>query len=431
MIKQIFKKIVTLIIEAEARLVIRKYNPKIIAITGSVGKTSTKDAIFAVVDDTLIARKSEKSFNSEIGLPLTILDCENAWSDPFHWLKNILKGLALIVTNVHYPKWLVLEIGAGMPGDIARATNLIVPDIVVFTRFGDVPVHVEFFKSPVEVYDEKAKLAKALRPTGLLVLNADDERVLALREKTKAISLTYGLNENAMFRATNIQVEYEDGLPVGTTFKLEYDGGVFPVDMLGVLGIQPVYSALASIAVGAYLKLNIVDIIGRLSSYRSPPGRMQILNGIKDTTIIDDTYNASPVASEAALMALKSISTNGRHIAVLGDMLELGKFTIAEHKKIGMLAGEFCDLIIAVGQRAKYIVEGALDAGMSEKNIIDFDDSRLAGKYLEGVLEKGDIVLVKGSQGIRMERSVEEIMAEPELASELLVRQEEEWKARV
>ena len=135
MIKQIFKKIVTLIIEAEARLVIRKYNPKIIAITGSVGKTSTKDAIFAVVDDTLIARKSEKSFNSEIGLPLTILDCENAWSDPFHWLKNILKGLALIVTNVHYPKWLVLEIGAGMPGDIARATNLIVPDIVVFTRF--------------------------------------------------------------------------------------------------------------------------------------------------------------------------------------------------------------------------------------------------------------------------------------------------------
>ena len=234
-----------------------------------------------------------------------------------------------------------------------------------------------------------------------------------------------------MFRATNIQAEYEDGLPVGTTFKLEYDGGVFPVDMLGVLGIQPVYSALASIAVGAYLKLNIVDIIGRLSSYRSPPGRMQILNGIKDTTIIDDTYNASPVASEAALMALKSISTNGRHIAVLGDMLELGKFTIAEHKKIGMLAGEFCDLIIAVGQRAKYIVEGALDAGMSEKNIIDFDDSRLAGKYLEGVLEKGDIVLVKGSQGIRMERSVEEIMAEPELASELLVRQEEEWKARV
>src|SRR3990167_10341795 len=113
--KNLFKKAVVYVITLEARAILRKYKPKIIAVTGSVGKTSTKDAIFAVVGETLIARKSEKSFNSEIGLPLTILDCENAWSNPLLWSKNIIKGLALIITSVHYPKWLVLELGAGKP----------------------------------------------------------------------------------------------------------------------------------------------------------------------------------------------------------------------------------------------------------------------------------------------------------------------------
>ncbi|MEK7148634.1 MAG: UDP-N-acetylmuramoyl-tripeptide--D-alanyl-D-alanine ligase [Patescibacteria group bacterium] len=430
MIKTLLRNIVTKILEAEAKLVLRKYNPKIIAVTGTVGKTSTKDAIFAVVGEALVASKSMKSFNSEIGLPLTILNCENAWLNPLLWFKNILKGLILILTRVHYPKWLVLEIGADKPGDIAHATLLVVPDVAVITRFGDVPVHVEFFKSPEELFDEEANIVKALRSTGVLIVNADDERVLALREKTKAKSLTYGLKAGAMFRASNIQTAYEGHMPVGTTFKLEYDGNVFPVAMHGVLGVQPVYSALAAIATGVYLKLNVVDIIGRLSLHMSPPGRMRVLSGIKGSSIIDDSYNASPVAAEAALEALKSIKTKGKRIAVLGDMLELGKFTIDEHKKIGKLAGSFVDLLLAVGPRAKYIVEGALDADMSEKNIIEFDDSRLAGKYLEGIIGAGDIVLMKGSQGIRMERAVEEIMAEPERASEFLVRQEEEWKAK-
>lgn len=428
--KALIRHIVTVILETEARLVLRKYRPKIIAVTGSVGKTSTKDAIFAVVGEALVARKSMKSFNSEIGLPLTILNCENGWSNPFLWLKNIIKGFVLIATRMHYPKWLVLELGAGKPGDIARATALVTPDIAVITRFGEVPVHVEFFKNPDELFDEKTNLVRALRPTGALIVNADDERVLALKEKTKAISLTYGLNEGAMFRATNIQIAYENGVPSGTTFKLEYDGNVFPVDMRGVLGVQPVYSALAAIAVGAYLKLNIVDIIGRLSSYESPAGRMRIIPGLKGSTIIDDTYNASPVAAVAAVQALKNIKTKGRRIAVLGDMLELGKFTIEEHKKLGQQAGSFCDLILAVGPRAKYIVEGALDADMSEKNILEFDDSHLAGKYLESILGAGDVILVKGSQGVRMEHAVEETMAEPTRAGELLVRQEEEWKAK-
>ncbi len=423
MLKQISKKIITTALETEAKLVLRKYRPKIIAVTGSVGKTSTKDAIFAVVGEALVARKSAKSFNSEIGIPLTILGCENAWSNIFLWIKNIIKGALLVVTRVHYPKWLVLEVASDKPGDIAR-------DVVVVTRFGDVPVHVEFFKSPEEVFEEKANLVKVLRPSGMLIVNADDERVLALRDKTKAKSITFGMNDGVMFRASNVQIAYEDGLPVGTTFKLEYDGNVFPVMMRGVLGVQPVYSALAALALGAYLKLNIVDMVGRLSLHESPPGRMRVVAGLKGATIIDDTYNASPVAAEAAVSVLKNIKAKGRRIAVLGDMLELGKFTIDEHKKLGQLAGGFADLLLAIGPRAKYIVEGAIEKDMSEKNIIEFDDARSAGKYLEGIIGTGDVILVKGSQGMRMERAVEEIMAEPQKRAELLVRQEEEWLAK-
>ncbi|HAT68516.1 MAG TPA: hypothetical protein DCS20_02770 [Candidatus Yonathbacteria bacterium] len=428
--KSIARNIIANILEAEAKLVLKKYKPKVIAITGSVGKTSTKDAIFAVVEKSLVARKTAKSFNSEIGLPLTILGRGNAWSNPFLWLSTIFHGLLLVLIREHYPKWLVLEVGADKPGDIARVTKWLVPNVAVITRFGDVPVHVEFFKSPAEVFEEKTELVKALQPTGMLIVNADDERVLALRDKTKAKSITYGFSESAMFRATNMKIAYEGGLPVGTTFKLEYDGNVFPVNMSGVLGVQPVYSALAALALGVHLKLNIVDMVGALAAYESPAGRMRVIPALKGATIIDDTYNASPIAAAAAVEVLGGIKTKGKKIAVLGDMLELGKFTMEEHKKLGALAAKNADLILAVGPRAKYIIEGALENDMSEKNLIEFDDARVAGKHLESVIGEGDVILIKGSQSMRMERTVEEIMAHPENAGTLLVRQEDEWKAK-
>lgn len=431
--KSILRKIITEILKWEATLVLKKYKPKIIAVTGSVGKTSTKDTIFTVVEKGLVARKSVKSFNSEIGLPLTILGQDNGWSNPFAWLETLSKGLLLGLFREHYPKWLVLEIGADKPGDIRDATKWVKPNVAVITRFGEVPVHVEFFKSPNEVFEEKAELVKALQPTGMLIVNADDERVLGLRERTKAKSITYGFSPEAMFRASNAEIAYTDGRPTGMIFKFEYDGNVFPVTMNGILGIQPIYSALAALALGVYLKQNIIEMIGALAAHESPPGRMRVIEGLKGSTIIDDTYNASPVAAEAAVDVFDAIKTKpkAKKIAVLGDMMELGKFTVEEHKKLGKRVSEKADIILAVGLRAKYIIEGALDGDMSEKNLIEFADSRTAGKYLESILSKGDIVLVKGSQSVRMERVVEEVMAHPEDAGKLLVRQEEEWKAKV
>ena len=181
--KSIFKKIVVAILEWEAVLVLKKYKPMIVAVTGSVGKTSTKDAIFTVMSSHFFVRKSEKSFNSEIGVPLTILGCNNAWSNPILWVKNIIEGLMLIVLGNHYPKWLVLEVGADRPGDIERIAKWLKPDVVVMTTLPDVPVHVEYFDSPEDVIKEKEYLISALKPKGVLVLNYDDEKVRGLQQK--------------------------------------------------------------------------------------------------------------------------------------------------------------------------------------------------------------------------------------------------------
>lgn len=428
--KTFLRNIIIAILRAEARLTLLKYKPKIIAITGSVGKTSTKDAIFSVVEKALIARKSTKSFNGKLGIPLTILGLDNAWANPFLWVQNIARGLALLISREHYPKWLVLEVGADKPGDIEQVTQWMHPEIVIVTRFGTAPVHVEFFKSPEELFEEKTKLIKALSPVGLLIVNADDEKVLALRNKTKAKSLTYGFSPEAMFRGSNTRVIYSKDKPLGMTFKLEYDGNVFPVALSGVIGVQSVYSALAALALGVYLKLNIVDMIGALSEHKAPPGRMRIIPGIKGSTIIDDTYNSSPAAALAAVDALGKIKTEGKKIAVLGDMLELGKLTVEEHKALGEHAGNVADCIFVVGPRAKYIAEGALAGTISEKNILQFDNAHEAGKSLEDIIRERDVILIKGSQGMRMERAVEEIMEHPEHAALLLVRQEEEWRMR-
>ena len=162
----VFKSIIVWILQAEAKAVLRKYTPKVVAITGSVGKTSTKDAVYAVLSKKYHVRKSEKSFNSEVGVPLTILGLGNAWGNPLHWLQNIIDGLSLIVTTRPYPEWLVLEVGADRPGDIRSLASWIKVDVAIITRLPEVPVHVEFFDSVEAVIEEKASLMDAVRPGG-------------------------------------------------------------------------------------------------------------------------------------------------------------------------------------------------------------------------------------------------------------------------
>jgi UDP-N-acetylmuramyl pentapeptide synthase len=433
------KKIVVYILTLEARAVVRKYRPKIIAVTGSVGKTATKDAIYAVVSRGAHVRKSQKSFNSETGIPLTILGCPNGWNNPLRWLQNVFDGLLLIIFPHAYPQWLVLEVGADRPGDIKSLSRWLPVDIAVITRLPEVPVHVEFFDSPEAVAEEKASLIGAVKKDGTLILYGDDAQVRALSTRAQAPThiVLFGFSQACQVRAEDFTVLYEKGdhipkggWPTGMSARLIVDGASEPVEMVGALGTHALLPLLAGASVGRVLGKSIGDIASALRSYDPPPGRMHLIHGLKHTLIIDDTYNSSPAAASAALDALKLLVPNGRTIAVLGDMLELGKHSVDEHRKVGAHAAQCADILMTVGFRARDMAQGALDNGMKDAAILQFERSNLAGEALETMLKEEDCILVKGSQSMRMENIVEEIMAQPEQASQLLVRQDDEWKKR-
>lgn len=435
--RAVFKKLVVTIITWEARAVLRKYKPKVVAITGSVGKTSTKDAIFAALAPTRHVRKSQKSFNSEIGVPLTILGAPNAWNNPLRWLLNIIDGLFLIVSDARYPEWLVLEVGADRPGDISSLAEWLKVNVAVITRLPDVPVHVEFFDSPEAVVEEKASLIKALIPGGTLVLFGDDGKTRELErrvpEQPGIKLLTFGFGEECDVRGEEVAAvrEEPDLWPVGMAARVVAGDAHARLEIRGVLGAHAFLSALGAIAVAQALGQELTQTIDALRTYVPPPGRMRLLRGIKDTLVIDDTYNSSPAATEAALEALAlARRPGGRAIAVLGDMLELGRRSVEEHRKIGQKCVAVCDVLMTVGFRSRDTTEGALDSGLTDGQILQFEDSQKAGEELQNLLQAGDVVLIKGSQSMRMEKVVKEVMAEPERAHELLVRQDTEWSLR-
>src|SRR3989344_1020502 len=435
MLKAYLKKIIVFLITFEAKLVLKKFHPRVIVITGSVGKTSTKDAIYAAIAPYAFVRKSEKSFNTEVGVPLTILGRPSGWTNPYAWFVNIVDGFLLLVAGKKYPQWLVLEVGADRPGDIKHIASWLSPDMVVITRFAPVPVHVEYFDSPEEVFAEKAEMVKALKPSGTLVLLHDDEKVRKLSELSPSKKvLTYGFSRGSLVRGSKNSIVYEGRgqhrRPTGMSFIFTHEGKSAEVVTKNSIGRQGLYAILAAAAAGITLEKDITELARALSAFEAPTGRMRILPGVKEMSIIDDTYNSSPVAVKEALDALAHLKIKGKKLAVLGDMLELGQFSVQEHKSIGAYALGKVDMLVAVGVRSRDTALGALEVGFDASNILQFDDSRQAGKAIETLIQPGDAVLIKGSQGMRMEYAVEEIMAHPEDKERLLVRQEDEWLAR-
>jgi UDP-N-acetylmuramoyl-tripeptide--D-alanyl-D-alanine ligase len=431
MLKQILKNIIVYLLTLEARLVLKKYRPKIVAVTGNIGKTSSKDAIYTILSSVSFVRKSEKSFNTETGIPLTILGLPNALNDPISWFKNIIDGLKLIILKNHYPKLLVLEVAADKPKDIESISEWLKPDVVVMTHIPDVPVHVEFFSSPEEVVKEKSYLVKALKKDGVFVMNGDDKIVTGMKEFAKEKNMfTYGFTDGESIVASNENTIYENNKPAGITFRVDHRGNSIPVELKGVLGKQHIYPILSAFAVGISQGLNVVSMKQALTEHESAPGRMRLIEGINSSTIIDDSYNASPAAVTEALKVVKDINTSGKKIVVLGDMMELGNYSHDEHMKIGKLVAQTADILITIGVRSKYIAQGANEAKMKKKDIFQFSDPTQAGDKLTKIITENDITLIKGSQSIRTEKVVEKVMAQPDRKYRLLVRQEEEWKNR-
>jgi len=428
------KHLLQKVLKILAKLILVKYKPEVIGITGSVGKTSAKEAVYAVLKAKFKVRQSLKNYNNEIGVPLTIIGVESPLSSVFGWIKVFFLAIKLLIKNDQdYPKILILEMAADKPGDLDYLTDITDCKIGVLTAIGD--SHIENFKTLDNIKNEKITLIRKLAKTGWAVLNLDDEKIAEAVKETKAKVFTFAIDREAQVRGQEIRLRFPVGEAnneeFGSSFKLIHQGSFAPVFLPGTISRAGVYSALAGAAVGVIYGLNLIKISQALKKYNSPNGRMKILSGIKKTFIIDDTYNASPVSSALALETLGQITVlaGANKYAVLGDMLELGALSEPGHEKVGRaVVKNKIDKLIVVGERSRDIARGAKAAGMKEDNIFHFATTDEAGKFMEERIKTGDIVLVKGSQGARLEKLVEKIMAEPLKAGELLVRQGREWK---
>lgn len=423
-----------------ARRIIRKYRPDVIAVTGSYGKTTTKEAIFTVLASHFSVRQSQGNLNNEIGLPLSIIGAASGGRNPIAWLTVFNKAFRLLVKTRPYPECLVLEMAADRPGDLAYLTSIAKPRVSVTTAVA--PAHTEFFGSIEKVAEEKATLSRQTEPDGYSILKADDPVVLGFKQNANGRVLTYGRAKDAEVKASNPTILFEaaanEDRPrrvTGLRFDLSFDGKTVEVKLDNVVGTSAVNAALAAAAVGFVYGQDHQAIASALKHFRPPAGRSSILDGAKGSVIIDDSYNASPGAVIESLNLLnelqKGLAKNkagGRRIAVLGDMAELGSYTEKGHADVGAACVKTVDILVTVGPLGRRIAAAAEKHGLNGQSIHIFEDADSAAIFVRRELEPGDVVLVKGSQVVRLEKVVRQIMADPELAAERLVRQGTGWQ---
>lgn len=424
------KNILRLILKLSAKAILARYHPDIIGITGSVGKTSAKEAVFAVLShkqDRI--RQNIKNYNNEIGLPLTIIGSETAGRNWFGWMRIFFKAFMLIIKeDKTYPRIMILEMGIDRPGDMEYLSGIVKCRIGIETMIG--PAHLQYFGTVDRIIKEKEILLNHLLPGGWAVVNYDNIHTRQMAAGIKHKSISYGLDAKADVRAQEADFSYMEGSLQGISFKLAYNGSFVPVLLPGALSSAAVYAALAGACVGIIYGMNLVEISQALREFILPPGRMRLISGQKGTLIADDSYNASPQSMLSALENFKKIpaTAGSRKWAVLGDMLELGLLSESSHLEAGRLLAKLkIDRLITVGELAQGIGQGALKQGMGADNIFCLADPVTAGKLLAEKIQAGDMILVKGSQAARMEKVVHAIMAEPEKAGELLARQEGRW----
>lgn len=415
------RQILRFILKILAKAVIFRYRPKIIGITGSVGKTSTKEAVFTVLKEKFKARASNKNFNNEIGTPLTILgQSKSPGKNLLAWFWIFISAIKLlIIKDKNYPEILILEMGADRPGDIGYLTSIALPNISVITAIGF--SHLESFHSLKNIIKEKTSILSGLAKDDWAILNNDDPNLEKAISHCQSLLYTFGKKNNSHIRISDVNIIQKNEV-YGTNFKLSYSGSEVPMFLPYVLGSQHAQAAAAAAAVALALGMNLVEIGERLLDYQPARGRTNLIKGLKDTWIIDDTYNASPQSAKVALDILLTFPSAGRKIAVMGDMLELGALSEEGHQEVGReLVRLGIDYLYVIGERSRDIARGAREAGMSDDYIYYFAFTREAGIFLQEKLQPHDVILVKGSRGAKMEQIVYEIMAKPWLAKDLLV----------
>ncbi|NLG84887.1 MAG: UDP-N-acetylmuramoyl-tripeptide--D-alanyl-D-alanine ligase [Firmicutes bacterium] len=354
----------------------RRFRLPVVAVTGSTGKTTTKEMIAAIGAVRHRVVKNEGNFNNEIGLPLTIL--------------------ALRPQD----ELLVVEMGMRGRGQIAALAAIAEPEIGGVTNIG--LTHLELLGSQEAIAEAKGELVAALPGSGVAILNGDDARCAALAAKTGARVIRFGLGETAEVRATALV----EG-PEGSEFLLRAPGGAgFPV-RLNVPGRHQVQNALAAATAALALGLTPEEIQAGLADFGLARGRGGKVMAPGGWTVIDDTYNANPASMDAALRVMAARSIPGRRVAVLGDMLELGSATEAAHREVGRLAaGAGLSLLLTFGEAAREIGHGAVEAGFPSAAVRHYTEKSVLLETLRSFLRPGDVVLVKGSRGMHMEEIV-------------------------
>jgi len=350
----------------------------VVAITGSVGKTTTKEMTATLLGGLGPVLKTEGNLNNQYGLPLTLLRLA-----PEH-------------------RYAVLELGMSAPGELRALTRIASPDLAVITQVA--PVHLEFFASVAEIAAAKAEILEGLSPGGVAVLNGDDPHLRRVGETHRGPVSWFGRH-----RAFEVSAENWRGTAHGMRFDLRLSGQTVEV-ALPLPGLHFLTSFLAAAAVAHRLGLAPQAIAEAALSMKPARHRGELLHLGEGVTLLDDCYNSNPAAVEAAVAAL-ALSAGRRRLAVLGDMLELGPTGPAWHRQVGVSVAPALDLLVAVGPLAAGFLEGARQGGLGAASLYAFPDSSAAAAALPALVHPGDAVLVKGSRGVRMESIVEALAA--------------------
>ena len=361
-------------LQETARFWRQKLEPRVIGITGSVGKSTTKEVTAEVLNQRYRTLKNPGNLNNEIGLPLTLLSLDEGHQRA------------------------ILEMGFYVPGEIAFLCDLAHPQVGVVTNVGT--VHAERAGSQEAIALGKSELVQALPPSpkGVAILNYDDPLVRDMASKTEARILYYGLDSNAEMWADAVEGLGLDGI----RFRLHFRGETQYMKV-PLIGRHSVHTVLRAAAIGIVEGLTWQEIVDGLRSGRAQL-RLVAVQSPSGALILDDTYNASPQSTFSALNLLNELE--GHKIAVLGDMLELGQYEFHGHKMVGVRAAEVVDELITVGERALIIAQTARQTGLPTTAVTEFEDSEQAIAFLVNRLGKNDVVLVKGSHAIRMDRIV-------------------------
>jgi UDP-N-acetylmuramoyl-tripeptide--D-alanyl-D-alanine ligase len=344
----------------------------VVAVTGSSGKTTTKEMLAAILSLTGPGLKTEGNFNNLIGLPHTLFRLK-----PEH-------------------RWAVLEMGMSARGEIARLAEIAAPDIGIITNVG--PAHLETLHGIDGVARAKGELFVALPAGGTAIINADDDKVTQLPVANGVRRLLFGMEPSADIRAEEVVVSTET-----VAFRLILPQGPRQVS-LHVVGRHNIQNALAAAAAAVVIGVDPDHIVRGLESFRACRGRMEMIPLAQGVTLLEDTYNANPLSVRAALTALDEAGGPGRRFAVLGDMLELGEASAALHCEIGFAAATRADFLLVLGEKAGVTAAGAMRGGMAAERVRIVASHEEAATCLRALLRPGDRVLVKGSRGMRMEK---------------------------